>query len=165
MIEQFTFQTILQFLQTLSIMAGIGYYIYNLRVQNKSRHAQIYLGLWQRLSSTKMMHALSCDYKVRPQISNYDEWWKMYKENQEYEDSWDFIATTFEAIGVFVHEDLLDLRVFLREAGGYFPSWWRKYGDIIKEHRIKSYPRYYIECEWLYDKVMEFAIKNPDFLI
>jgi len=166
MVEPVAFQTVFQFLQTISLMVGITYYIYNLRIQNKSRHAQIYLGLWQRLNSTEMMHSIGYDVKMREQISSYEDWRKTMEEDQKYSDGWDFMGTTFEAVGVFVHEDLLDMRVFLRDAGGVFPRWWRKYGAFIKEHRVRrNAPRYYIECEWLYDKVMEFAKKNPDFMI
>ena len=50
-----------------------------------------------------------------------------------------------------VHEDLLDMRVFLRDVGGVFVRWWRTYDDYIREHRGRmSAPRFYIEFEWLY---------------
>jgi hypothetical protein len=166
MVEPVQFQTVFQFLQTFSIIVGIGYYVYNLRMQNKSRQAQIYLSIWPRLASTEMMHSMGYDNKMREQIASYEDWRKLMEEDQKYNDSFDFIGTSFEAVGVFVNEDLLELRVFLRDIGGYYPKWWRKYRDFIEEHRVRmKAPRYYIECELLYDKIMEFAKKNPDFMI
>lgn len=148
----------------LSVVLGVAYNMYNLRVQTKSRHAQIYISLWQRLNSLEMMHALT--YLNKLKVESYDEWRKANETDQVYSDSQDYIFTTFEAIGTFVHEDLLDLRVVLRDCGGIIPRFWKRYGAFIKEHRNRrNSPRYYIEFEWLYEKTVEFAKKNPDFLI
>jgi hypothetical protein len=148
----------------LSVVLGVAYNIYDQRIQTKSRHAQVYLGLWQRLNSKETVNALKYCRKVKTE--SYDEWMKAYEGDQEYSESWDQISTTFEAIGVFVHEGLLDLRVFIRDSGGVFPRWWRAYVGYIKECRVRNnWPRYYSEMEWLYDREMEFAKRNPEFMI
>ena len=50
MVEAITFQTIFQFLQTLSIMVGIAYYLMILQNQEKTRKTQIFMNLFNQLS-------------------------------------------------------------------------------------------------------------------
>jgi hypothetical protein len=37
MVEQFTFQTVFQFLQTIGILVGVSYYVVSLRNQDRAR--------------------------------------------------------------------------------------------------------------------------------
>ena len=60
MVDQLTFQTIFQFLQTLSIMVGITYYLMILRNQQKSqkltletRQATLMMNIFKELTSEK----------------------------------------------------------------------------------------------------------------
>jgi len=146
-----------------SVVIGVAYNIYNMRLQNKSRQAQIYLGLWQRLNSIEMNNAFGI--LNRTKIGSYEEFVKMLSD-EKWSDAFFFVFTTYEAVGVFVHEDLLNIRLFARDAAGVFVRHWRTYGAFIKEHQVKrDSPRFYIETELLYGKMLEFANKNPDFKI
>ena len=151
-------------LAALSVVAGVAYNSYSLRVQNKSRQAQIYISLWQRLNSLEMMHSMEYIRKVK--ASTYEEWRKLNETDQKYSDSWDYFFTTFEAIGAFVNEDLLGIQIVLRDCGGIIPRYWKRYEAVIREHRKQmNNPRYYIEFEYLYEKTVEFARKHPEFMI
>ena len=73
MVEQITFQTIFQFLQTVGILVGVYYYITTIRVnqrnqelQLESRSLQLFMQLYQQMSSPDAIQTFN-------EIVNY-EW-------------------------------------------------------------------------------------------
>ena len=61
---------------------------------------------------------------------------------------------------------MIDMRLLARDMGGQYVYWWRRWGPIIKEYRVRNnFPRYGIEAEWLYERMVEFGRRNPDFQI
>ena len=71
-----------------------------------------------------------------------------------------------EAVGVFVNEGLMNIRVFARDAGGTFSNMMMLYGEYMKERQQKGpNPRFYLETLLLYEKVQEFGKNNPEFNI
>ena len=86
MVDQITFQTIFQFLQTLSIMVGIAYYLMILQNQQKSqqstletRQAQLFMQLYNKVVSQEGIDNLGL--LVRAEWSSYEEWVEKCKNN------------------------------------------------------------------------------------
>ena len=55
MVEQITFQTLFQFLQTAGILVGVSYYIMSLRNQNLARKTQLYMQISNKFGEREQL--------------------------------------------------------------------------------------------------------------
>jgi hypothetical protein len=147
----------------VSVVLGVAYNMYNLRLQTKARQAQIYLGIWQKMNSEEASKAWKLWANVK--IGNYEEWKKLF-EDQVMGSAFYIWLSIFQGVAIFVREGLIDIRLLARDMGNTYVFWWRKYETFFKQHRtVEGFPRYMIEAEWLYNKLIEFGQRNPDFNI
>lgn len=168
----------LQLLQSVSYMVGalgVGvaavYYIMTLRAQQENmkntlltRQTQLFMStMFDKLSSSEVGKARAyLDQHIPKTLTE----WEGIMDDPEISAAWQSVWWTYEGIGVLVHEGLLDIRLVARMIGNTFKSAWENWGPIYKEARVKwSFPRYAIECEYLYDRLMEFGKLNPDYHI
>ena len=137
--------------------------IRNQELQLETRQSQIYLGFWEKLNSTETFDSM---FYIRDNTpTSYEEFEKLLSDEEWSTHFHNYFAVN-EAVGVFVNEDLMNIRVFVRDAGGAFTLMMMRYGEFMKERREKgANPRFYIETALLYDKVIEFAKNNPEFHI
>ena len=101
------YQTIFQFLQTISIMVGIAYYILN--IQNNQRNQQLTLESRQAALFMQMYNRLMSDVQgleVEAVVTNPISGFKEHKEKMEsdpnYKEVFNRLVQFFEALGVLV---------------------------------------------------------------
>ncbi len=65
-----------------------------------------------------------------------------------------------------LHEEMIDVRMIARWLGTFYLRQWEKWGPYIKQVRSKTNnPRLWCEAEYMYDRLVEFAKRNPDYSI
>ena len=159
MVEQVTFQTVFQFLQTVGILVGVFYYITSLRNQDRSRQIQIIRGV---SSESHSWGFLSWEF------DDYDDFVSRHGQETDPEGYDDFLTwfNKMEEYGVYVREGLLDVRLVCLFSGGTMRRSWEKYRDIVYEERRRlGAPRRFIEAEFLYEKIVEYGISHPELEI
>jgi hypothetical protein len=91
---------------------------------------------------------------------------ELYHSSEEMARGMDIMQEVFEGIGVFVHEGLIDIGLVAREMGGYMPRWRRWYGTFLLQRREEfQFPRFKIETEYLYNRLIDFSRRHPEFQI
>ena len=156
MVEQVTFQTLFQFLQTVGILVGVSYYIVSIRNQNRTRQIQII--------STVGIGNLDWSF-LDWEVGDLDDFMSEHGPEVDPE-GWMTINEWFnrlEVFGVFVKEGLLDVRLICLMSGGTIKASWEKYRGIFEELRLRyNRPRDWIEAEYLYERVVEYLEKHPE---
>jgi len=161
MVEQMTFQTIFQFLQTVGILVGVVYYIITLRNAERSRQTQLLMQITNK-------------YNNRDELKHY------FEMNQvEFEGIDDFIDKCgvdnnpdafvsyyqrlylFEEIGVLVKRGLISPEVVDDVLSGVLIGFWGRYGEITKAYReIRGYPTWGEYAEYLYDVLKPLYLRE-----
>jgi hypothetical protein len=153
---EITYQMVLSTIQTVGILVGIIYYIANMRNQNRSRQIQI-MG-----STTKM--DLTYDF-LNWDTEDYDVFMSEHGSKADPE-GWKALNVWFNSLelrGLYVREGLLDVRLVCLMSGGTIKESWESYRGIWEEWRHRyNRPRYYIEVEYLYERVVEYLAGHPE---
>ena len=104
MIEQVTFQTIFQFLQTVGILTAVYYYIMTLRNAERARQREM---IFQRFQSFDIPYARAWgDVMFR----DPEEWTEVYdpRENLETFANMAFLQSRLQSLGVMLRERVID---------------------------------------------------------
>ena len=157
MVEQLTFQTLFQFLQTIGILVGVSYYIVSLRNQSRTRQIQI----------VNSVGIGNLDWSFLDwEIGDYEDFMSEHGPEVDPE-GWSNMYEWFnrlEIFGVFVREGLLDVRLMCLMSGGTIKESWEKFRGIFQEMRVRyNRPRDWIEAEYLYERVMDYLARHPEF--
>jgi hypothetical protein len=153
---EFTFQMILNSLQTIAVIIGIVYYITIMRNQNRSRQVQI-------IGSTLKM---DLDYNfLNWDTSDYEVFMSKHGPKADPE-GWKALNVWFNMLelqGVYVREGLLDVRLVCLMSGGTIKESWESYRGVWEEWRRRyDRPRDWIEAEYLYERVVEYMARHPE---
>jgi len=155
----------------LTAVVGVKSYINsNKRTQEtrdrelETRQAQLFMSsMFDRLSSPEASKAESLLVPLRPKTV---EDLQQIFDNQELYTAWQTVWWAYEGLGVLVHEGLVDIRLVARYMGGTYKAEWEKWGPVYQLFRVAiNSPRMCIECEYLYDKLIEFGRLNPEYHI
>ena len=148
MIEQVTFQTLFQFLQTVGILVGVSYYVVSLRNQSRARQIQII--------STVGTGNLDWSF-LNWEVDDYTVFMSEHGPEADPE-GWNTLNEWFnrlEVWGVYVREGLLDVRLVCLMSGGTSKESWEKYRGIFEEWRLRyDRPRDWVEAEYMYERVV-----------
>ncbi|MBN2335242.1 hypothetical protein JXL21_06745 [Candidatus Bathyarchaeota archaeon] len=169
--------TILQLIQAAGIIVGVAYYIMNIENNRRNqeltlkaqehaletRQAQLFMSIYQSIYTTE---GLRSEYNMpKTTLKTYEELERLYQEEDAYK-AWSWYGTFYEGIGVLVKEDLVDIgHVALLISGGVI-NFWEKYRELYLDTRSKmNWPRFGVETEYLYDRVIEYGEANPGLQI
>jgi hypothetical protein len=156
MVEQITFQTIFQFLQTVSIMVGIAYYF--IIMNNQQRN--------QRLTATYDILEVFRDEKtyykwlelIRLEWTDVSEFYEKY-DSTEWESKWGTMFQYYDGLGLLWKQGLLNVDVFSPIMGAGCLGLWFRYKPVIDEFRVRfnsDYMTYWEQlCEALEPIVKE----------
>ena len=177
MVEQITFQTAFQFLQTVSIMIGIAYYLMILQNQQKTQKMQ--QETRQISTYIQTIGFRDADYmKAYGDITyfqkydDYEDWKKKYHPTgeewkDEYKDSWaNFFAVgnSFQSAGLLIAQGIISPELVYEQEGELIMSMWERMGPIIigtrKDSQQSTFFSYY---EYLYEEMKKiWNQKNPE---
>ena len=165
MVEQITFQTIFQFLQTAGILIGIGYYVTTLRNAQKNRMIDM---VFQR------MHTRSPEYFKDSLTINPSIWdWETV---EEFHRKWNWRTTPdiiaqrkmiedrFTAWGMLLRAGLTDVNFVSKVFPPAFVlAWWERNEPLYQEEmKATNFPEQYEDLEFLYQALKK---RHPDITI
>jgi len=171
------FTVILQFIQATGIIVGVAYYIMNIENNRRNqeltlkaqehaletRQAQLFMSIYQSIYTTE---GLRSEYNMpKTPVKTYEDLEDLYLEEDAYK-AWSWYGTFYEGIGVLVKENLVDIgHVALLISGGVI-NFWTKYREVYLDTRDKlNWPRFGVETEYLYDRVIEYGEAHPELQI
>ena len=169
---EITYQMVLSTLQTVGLLVGISYYIMVLRNQQKSqKHAEETRKI-QLI--TQIADLTSADYQrtandlILYEWTDYADFEKKYgsDNNPSFADRY-AIWSTFDNIGYYLKEGLVDIETIIGATAGTMGMlWaWKKFEPIILEQRrYYKQPKLFSSWEYLYDQMTNYYEKEgiPD---
>jgi hypothetical protein len=171
MVEQVTFQTIFQFLQTVGILVGVYYYITTIRstkknqeMQLETRQAQLFMQIYREDLGIAEKGPYGMIGVIEWNFNDYDDFNEKFgpDSNPDAYQSYIYLLYIMEGIGVLVREGYVDIRLIALLSSGMVKNLWMKLQPIIYEERKRrNWPRWSIEFEYLYDTLIDYAEKHP----
>ncbi len=165
MVETTTYQVFFQFLQTVSIMVGIAYYVMSLRNQEKTqrqtletRQAQLFMQIYLTFTNPSFQQAYNEIKKWT--YENLDDFDKNYgydvnPESYKYHSSLSFF---FEGVGVLVMRKLIDPALVDDLMSGPVIAYWEKMKPYYVEYRTRfDWPQIGEYIEYLYNNIKPIA--------
>ena len=142
------------------VIAGLSYYLITVRNQNRARQAQLLMNIYNALTSSEVADH---EYLLSKVEMKGIEDWREIQDNREYYRAFNFWFVYYEGIGVLVREGYVEIGLVAKLLSGNLIWFWERYGEgIINLRRDLNWPRFAIELEYLYDKVIEYKERNPD---
>jgi hypothetical protein len=180
MVEQVTFQTIFQFLQTVGILVGVYYYITTIRTNQRNqeisiknqeltlqsqeltrkaqeqaletRQAQLFMQIYSKFTEENWTRAFF-ETQAR-QWQDTDDYIEKYDENVESRIKWATLANYYEGVGVLVKRGLIDVSLVDDLMSGGIMRFWEKFEYVIKETRKRyNFPQRAEYVEYLYNQI------------
>ena len=145
MVEQVTFQTLFQFLQTVGILVGVYYYLMtikntrkNQQLQLETRQTQLFMQFLEKFTDLRNRGYWD-DVYYEWKWNDYDDFLRKYGPDSNPEEWMKFtaIAGVFETMGVLASHGSVDVKLMYDFQGGYPIRLWDKYEDIIDGYRIE----------------------------
>jgi len=167
-------QTVLTYLTLISVPVGVLYHIMTLRNTRKNqeltlkaqelatetRQAQLFMSIYQSMNTSEGLEAglHIHDVKMKTaedlnQLVNEEEKWK----------AWNWYGNYLEGIGVLVKENLVDISHVAQLISGTILWYWEEYREVTMAAREElDWPRYSIEVEYLYNRIVEYGKAHPE---
>lgn len=164
------FNTILSFLQTLSIMVGIAYYIMNIQnnqrnqesaIKNQeitleTRQTQLFMTFYQQMFNKQFVKDMLL---IKWEWKDYEDFKAKYGQETNPEAYTALMAAEnfVECIAILIHQGLLDIKLPNELIGAWIISLWDKFEPIIKEMRKEmNIPSMYNDHEQLYGELKQY---------
>jgi hypothetical protein len=176
MVEQVTFQTLFQFLQTVGILVGVYYYISTIRVNQKNqeislksqettletRQTNILMNLHTYLTSDEYQNAFATLAKTWEDMEHPidpDAFIERYGPPNRLNETWIVffkVCQFWNGVGVLVETGLADFDV-VNKLWGHMVTWvWGIVRPlVIYEREFLDQPRYFEWFEYLNGRVVE----------
>ena len=151
-------QTVSIGVASASVVAGVIYYVFQLRHQNRTRQTDLVMRLYATFSSNDFQDAWA---KVRAKASVFES----------IDDIYDFdrkvglrevnqVCLFFEGIGILLRRKLVDTRMIEDLFGGAIARAWEKVkAGVIKARQQLDDPTIYYYFEYLYDEMKKRELK------
>ena len=156
------FDTILNVIPILSLVVVLAYYSIQIRNQNKSRQAQVYLTLYNKWGEKQQnAHAAISAAEFR----DFDEYIEKYgpETNPEFQNHVGQLVGFYEGIGVMVKEGYLSIRLVALTWAGAIRVFWEKFEPIMDDlAKYHDYPRLWSETLYLCRELMRYMDENPE---
>lgn len=156
-------------LETISIvLTGIGiiialtYYGLQIRNQNRTRQAQLFMQMYHKYDDALMD---SFGHIQRIEYEDYADFLEKYGPTSDDNMLPHFrrMAYFLEGMGVLVKEGLLSMRLVALTWAGTSRMFWDKLAPIIGEWREEiNYPRLWSETEYLCKELIRYMDEHPE---
>jgi len=165
MVEQVTFQTVFQFLQTVGILVGVYYYIMTIRTNQRnqeislknqeltlqsqeltrkaqqmaieSRNAQFFIQLYDSMMDVESLKVSWKDMMIERDWSTFEEWWDKYgpENNIDVFIPWMKSMVVFEIFGVLLKRGFLSIELIDDIMSGTVLMMWDVYEPVFMGFR------------------------------
>jgi len=156
MIDPVSLQMIRDLVTIFGVIAGLSYYVTNIRELRRNRRITLTTTLFQSFMTTegsrKMIDLLSMEWdSIEDYMEKYDS--RVNPENSAARMS---MWQTCDTIGLLFREGFLDFKTLISASGGWIGSLWLKFKPIIEKYRGTDYSEDAFEnFEYLAVKVIE----------
>ena len=155
MVDQITFQTIFQFLQTAGLLVGIGYYVTTLRNAEKNRMKEM---VFQRMQTRTPEYYLNI-FESNPSLLEF-ETIEDYHSKYNWRTTPELLAKRYtiqsklDAWGFLLKEGLIDLEFITQlHNPSFIVSWYEALEPIFVDNRKRGNPESNKEFEYLYKAI------------
>ena len=157
------YQTISIVLTGVGMIIALAYYGLQIRNQNKTRQAQLFMQLYNRYQDNFIAHGFNNDYFTE-KLNGYDEYLEKYQSDETFKLTMDRFLPFYEGLGVMVKEGYVSIRlVALMWAGMTRVFYEYILEPIVEEAReYTKYPRLWSETEWLCKELIRYIEEHPE---
>ena len=166
----FTVDTITIVFTGISISLAAFYYISVLRntqrtqeLMLESRQTQLFMQIFQELNSVETMTTLAELFNM--EWEDYEDFERRYGSyaNPENFGKRSHAFYSLSIIGHLVEDGVISIERADASVGIIVTMLWAKWGDLIKEIRVRSgLPRYFEDFEYLYDSLDKLYREKPE---
>ena len=155
--------------QTLSIvLTGIGmiialtYYGLQIRNQNRTRQAQVFMQLYNRYLDIFQAHGFF--ETILQKLSSYDDFMRKYNADEEFKQAMDCLLPFYEGLGVMVKEGYFSIHLVALMWTGMTRMLYENIVEpMIDEARVVSnLPRLWSETEWVCKELLKYIEEHPE---
>ena len=154
----FDYGTLSIVLTGIGLMVAVTYYGLEIRNQNRTRRAQLYMQIFGRISTIDFR--LSTAETSRWEYSDFEDFVEKYLMNSDpsYIAKWQALMSWMEGIGYLLKDGLIDAEDLYNLSGGQgVILFWKKWEPIVYEYRVsrknEDFGRWF---EYLGEKMIEF---------
>jgi hypothetical protein len=128
------------------------------RIEIENRQAQLFMGVAQSIWTKEYAEA---EYRINTLVlKNMDDLRKIITD--EYI-AWGVFCNFYEALGILVRENLIDVDLVSKMVSGNIISFWETNGSVIKQARVEwNWPRFLLEIEYLYERIVAHGRAHPE---
>ena len=152
----------------LSVTAGVINSIFASRRAERQRQTEIDTRkaqvVQQILDKTTSREGMECA-RICSQAkwSDYDEWLERYMSDEDYNMAFRYWMNCLDHTGVYLKENIIDIRLLALRAAWGVIWWWEKHRDVIYEQRKRLNNRRYCDMwEYTYDQLMKYLEEHPE---
>lgn len=138
-----------------SMVVAATYYILNLRNVIKTRQAQLFIQLYNRLNDREFCESYGM-VLWRFEWEDFDDWQRKYNPEADLETwtAWVSVARFFSGIGTLVKRRLIDIGLVDNIMGGPVIWTWEKMASVVKEIKVGlKRPQLWDDFEYLYNEI------------
>jgi len=149
------FQTISIVMAATSMVVAATYYILKIRIDIKTRQAQLFIQLYNRLNDKEFCNSYGM-VLWRFEWKDFDDWQRKYHPQEDLETwtSWVSVARFFSGIGTMAKRKLIDVGMVDNIMGGPVIWTWEKMEPIVKESKVSlKRPQLWDDFEYLYNEI------------
>ena len=162
-------ETISILLTSTGMIIALSYYALTIRNQNRTRQAQLLMGLYEDYRSTESRRqSLELQYQ---EWTDYDDFFEKYGDeaNPDAWAKWETKAAFFNGVGILLKENLIDIRLVHELLSSSVYRHWVFMGPILAEwrKRIDATERPHGQepfhgFDYLYDELTKYWERNPE---
>ena len=139
----------------VGMMIALTYYALQIRTQNKTRQAQLFMQIFDRLNDKESRKQLG-EFLWVWEWRDFDDFWDKYGPERNIDDwaSFNSFNVYYEGIGVMIKRGLIDPTFVDDIMSGEILRVWEKFEPIAIEWRIRqNWPQAFEWNEYLYNVI------------
>ena len=144
------------------MIIALTYYGLQIRNQNKTRQAQLFMNLYDTYHSPEFR--LRWHDLLHREWTDKEDWFRKYGQNSEDLAAYTSMLSFFNGIGVLLKRDLISLEMVDDLLSVNIRGFWKMFESTVYWARETiDEPKMYADFEYLYNEVMTINEKAPDF--
>ena len=126
----------------------------------ETRQAQLFMQIYQSFMSSELLESEHHLYDI--EFKSAEDYHKLLKDKERYK-AFIFYGSWLEGLGILVKNNLIDIHLIAELTSAAVNWYWEKYHDGVMDCRTKlNWPRFYIEVEYLYNRLNEYGKAHPE---
>jgi len=141
------------------VIAGFTYYVMTVRNQNRTRQAQLFMQIFDRLNDKESRKQLG-EFIWVWEWKDFDDFWNKYGPVGNIDDwaSFNSFNVYYEGIGVMIKRGLIDPTFVDDIMSGEILRVWEKFEPVAREWRRRlDWPQAFEWNEYLYNEIKSIA--------